>query len=49
MNGEVISGRFIKATTANGMTMMPMGETVSDGLMYQLQIYARYKIESEEL
>ena len=49
VNGEVISGRFIKATTANGMTMMPMGETVSDGLMYQLQIYARYKIESEEL
>lgn len=48
VDGEELTGRFIKATTANAMSMGWMGETVNDGCMYQLQIYAQYKIESEE-
>ena len=42
-------GKFMKATTANAMSMGLMGETIEQGVMYQLQIYAQYKIESEEL
>lgn len=44
-----IPARFLKATTANAMSMGWMGETVNDGVMYQIQIYAQYKIESEEI
>ena len=39
---------FLKATTANAMSMGLMGDTVDQGVMYQLQIYAQYKVESEE-
>lgn len=50
---EVIAGdakgTFLKATTANAMSMALMGETINEGVMYQLQIYAQYKIESEEM
>ena len=42
-------GKFMKATTANAMSMGLMGETIEQGVMYQIQIYAQYKIESEEL
>lgn len=45
---EIRSASFLKAQTANAMAMQPMGETVSDGVLYQIQIYAQYKIESEE-
>ena len=48
VDGEELTGRFMKATTANAMSMGWMGETVNAGVMYQLQIYAQYKIESEE-
>lgn len=48
VDGKELTGRFIKATTANAMSMGWMGETVNDGCMYQFQIYAQYKIESEE-
>lgn len=41
-------GTFKKAWAANAMAMQPMGETVSDGVLYQIQIYAQYKIESED-
>lgn len=40
---------FKKARAANAMAMQPMGETASDGVLYQLQIYAQYKVESEEI
>ena len=30
------------------MSMGLMGETINDGIMYQIQIYAIYKIESED-
>ena len=33
---------------ANAMSMGLMGDTVDQGVMYQLQIYAQYKVESEE-
>ena len=39
---------FLRATTANAMSMGLMGETIDQGVMYQLQIQARYKVESEE-
>lgn len=42
-------GRFLKATTANAMAMMPIGETLNDGIMYQIQIHAIYETESEGL
>ena len=48
VDGKELTGRFIKATTANAMSMGPMGETINEGCMYQIQIYAQYKIESEE-
>ena len=31
------------------MGMQPMGETVNDGILYQIQIQVTYKIESEDL
>lgn len=39
--------RFLKATTANAMSMGPMGETINEGVLYQIQIYAQYKVERE--
>lgn len=45
---EVLSGRFLKATTANAMAMQPMGATVNDGVLYQIQIYTNYEIRMEE-
>ena len=49
IDGEILTGRFLKATTANAMAMQPMGATVNDGVLYQIQIYANYKIEMEEI
>ena len=40
-------GTFKKAWAANAMAMQPMGEAISDGVLYQIQIYAQYKVESE--
>ena len=48
VGGEEKRGIFLKATTANAMSMGPVGETINDGVMYQLQIYTEYKLESEE-
>lgn len=49
INEQEILGRFLKATTANAMSMGLMGDTIDQGVMYQLQIYATYKLESEGL
>lgn len=46
---QLLSGRFLKATVSNAMAMQPMGETVNDGILYQIQIQVTYKVESEEL
>lgn len=42
------AGKFLKATTANAMSMGLMGETIGEGVIYQIQIYADYFVESEE-
>ena len=42
------TGKFLKATTANAMSMGLMGETIGEGVIYQIQIYADYFVESEE-
>lgn len=49
IDNQVIIGRFLKATAANAMAMQPMTEDINDGVLYQIQIYATYKIESEEI
>lgn len=49
MEYQKLKGKFLKATTANAMSMGLMGETIDQGVMYQIQIYAQYKIESEDL
>ena len=41
-------GKFLKATTANAMSMGLVGETIGEGVIYQIQIYADYFVESEE-
>lgn len=45
---QEVPARFLKATTANAMSMGLMGDTIDKGVMYQIQIYARYFVESEE-
>lgn len=47
IDGQTIIGRFLKATTANAMAMQPMTEDINDGVLYQIQIYVQYKMESE--
>lgn len=49
VDGKAVHGRFVKAASANAMAMQPMTEDINDGVLYQIQIYATYKIESEEL
>ena len=49
VDGREMIGKFLKSTTANAMSMGLMGETIDKGVMYQIQIYAEYKIESEDL
>ena len=44
-----LAGRFLKAAASNAMAMQPMGETVNDGILYQIQIQVTYKLESEGL
>ena len=48
IGGQELEAMFLKATTSNAMAMQPMGETVNDGILYQIQIQVTYKIESEE-
>lgn len=49
VDDETRQATFLKATTANAMSMGLMGDTIDQGVMYQLQIYAQYKVESEEM
>lgn len=48
VDGKKLTGEFVGATTANAMAMHPMSETMDNGVLYQIQISAMYKIESEE-
>ena len=45
---QELTGKFLKATTANAMSFGLMGDTISDGIMYQIQIQVQYFVESEE-
>ncbi len=47
IGNQEMEARFIKAITSNAMAMQPMGETVNDGILYQIQIQVTYQIESE--
>nr|DAJ65102.1 MAG TPA: Minor capsid protein from bacteriophage [Caudoviricetes sp.] len=47
INEKAINSKFIKARCANAMSMGLVGETISDGIIYQIQIYAEYILESE--
>lgn len=40
-----LQGRFLKATASNAMAMQPMGETVNDGVLYQIQIFVTYQMK----
>lgn len=48
VNGKELTGRLLKLTCANGMLYSIPNENLNDGVQYQLQITAEYKIESEE-
>ena len=49
INGETRTGELKKLSSANGMLFsIPTGD-VRDGITYQLQIYAEYTFESEEI
>ena len=48
VDGKTVVGKFSKATTANAMSMTLMGDTVDKGILYQVQIYIEYELESEE-
>lgn len=43
VDNQTITGRFLKATSANAMAMQPMTEDINDGVLYQIQIYAQYR------
>ena len=49
INDKTVSGKLLKLSSANAMLyMVPTGD-INDGVTYQIQIYAQYFIESEEL
>lgn len=49
VDGRELNAEFLSATTANAMAMYPMSDNLNGGIMYQIQIYAKYKVESEEI
>lgn len=47
INDKTVSGKLLGLSSANAMLyMIPTGD-INDGVMYQIQIYARYHLESE--
>lgn len=48
-DGTTMAAKFTKATSANAMSMNLMGDTINEGIMYQLQVYAEYEVESEDM
>lgn len=48
INNKTIQGELSGLSSANGMLYsVPTGD-INDGVMYQIQIYAKYKLESGE-
>ena len=49
INDKTVSGKLLGLSSANAMLyMVPTGD-INDGVTYQIQIYAQYYLESEEL
>lgn len=49
INNKTVSGKLLGLSSANAMLyMVPTGD-INDGVTYQIQIYARYYLESEGL
>ena len=49
INNKTVSGKLLGLSSANAMLyMVPTGD-INDGVTYQIQIYAQYYLESEEL
>lgn len=49
INNKTVSGKLLGLSSANAMLyMIPTGD-INDGVTYQIQIYARYYLESEGL
>ena len=47
INNKTVSGKLLGLSSANAMLyMVPTGD-INDGVTYQIQIYAKYKLESE--
>ena len=47
INDKTVSGKLLSLSSANAMLyMVPTGD-INDGVTYQIQIYARYYLESE--
>ena len=47
INDKTVSGKLLRLSSANAMLyMVPTGD-INDGVTYQIQIYARYYLESE--
>lgn len=49
INEQTVTGTLTKLSSANGMLYGYKEETLSGPVMYQLQIYAQYHLESEVL
>lgn len=49
INNETVSGKLTKLSSANGMLYGYQDNTLSGPVIYQIQIYADYYIESEGL
>ena len=47
INGVKYSGEVTKLWSANGMMYQVPNGNIADGVMYQLQIYAQYKLKKE--
>lgn len=45
---QELTGKFLKATTANAMSFGLMGDTINEGILYQIQIQVQYFVESED-
>jgi len=48
IDGKTVIGKLIKLRSANGMLYGYENETLSGPVTYQLQIYAEYRLESED-
>lgn len=49
IDGTKKQGRLLSLSSANGMLFSIPTGTINDGVTYQIQIYAKYSVESEDL